>query len=322
LLLRPKDGEVPDAQPALEAKKIKALCKQLRPLALPSGAQSDLINLALVGQSPWAPDKPMSGPPRFWKWSVFEEWLTSPKDEVSRLVTEFGIPGPLGEQRTHVAINPDSGAALDTALFQTKGLEFSLQGGAPLALALISAPAKMSPRITGFGGERRLVAWKKVATGEPPACPSEVIEQVGELGACRIVLLTPAAFTTGNLPTRLLEERDSVQPKLIAMALSRYQTVSGWDMAASNGPGKPLGKPKPTRRLVPAGTVLWLNLEGSVQARREWVKNLWFQCISDTDDDRRSGFGVVVAGVWDGKLAELVVPLPESTQHLYGGNAL
>ena len=78
-----------------------------------------------------------------------------------------------------------------------------------------------------------------------------------------------------------------------AIAVRRPQVVSGWDLA--------VGKPKPSRRLAPAGTVFFLSVQGDESALDAWIEHTWMQCISDDDQDRRDGFGLAVLGTWSGQ---------------------
>ena len=109
-------------------------------------------------------------------------------------------------------------------------------------------------------------------------------------------MLTPAYFEEGYHPRWLLEESKNtgVNLDLKAIAIQRPQIVSGWDLAK---PG-----PKPSRRLAPAGTVLFLELKGSDAAVGDWISKTWMQCISDGQEDRNDGFGLAVLGTWSGQL--------------------
>ena len=114
--------------------------------------------------------------------------------------------------------------------------------------------------------------------------------------SCRLILATPACFAKGFLPSTAGLSHSGVNVSVQGVANHRYQVVSGWDYV--------LRKPKPSRRLVPAGGVYFVRLEGSDTAIEKWMDMLWLQSISDDDQDRRDGFGIVVLGAWDGKLKE------------------
>ena len=113
-----------------------------------------------------------------------------------------------------------------------------------------------------------------------------------------MMLMSPAHFEKGYLPTWLQSAVEGVQANVQAAALTqRAVAISGWDMKAKHE--------KPSRRLVPAGAVYYLRLEGPPEARRRFVETLWFQPISDAEQDRRDGLGQVVFGVWNGQSEEV-----------------
>lgn len=210
------------------------------------------------------------------------------------------------EQRLHVSIDADKEVARDGMLFQTSGMEFTIPGkgnqrlgdAQRLALAVVvddDSDFVPRPGLACFGGERRLVTWRK-SNVDLPSCPADLEEKIIVDKACRIILLTPAHFEKGYHPTWLLKEATSqhkVRAQLTAIAIQRPQVVSGWDLA--------LKKPKPSRRLAPAGTVFFLTIEGSDDEIRAWVRDTWMQCISDNEQDRIDGFGLAVFGSWSGR---------------------
>ncbi|MBX3013286.1 MAG: type III-B CRISPR module-associated protein Cmr3 [Caldilineaceae bacterium] len=285
--------------------------KQLVPLQLPQGAQTDLpAGLNLVGMRRPVPDKPLNKPLRYWYWREFEEWLLSPQER-SIQTAELGQPGPIVEQRTHLRVNQATQTAEEGLLFQTRGLTFtywqkniepqrqadgnSISWGVAKRLALVVATdGDIRAGLSALGGERRTVTWRKSdsALPEPPA---GLIEHIAEQSACRLILLTSACFRDGYHPDFLLQPQHGVIPHVQGLALPRYQVVSGWDFE--------INKPKPTRRLTPAGTVIFLKLDGDKTAIHQWANHFWLQtCISDAEQDRLDGFGLAVLGTWSGKL--------------------
>lgn len=286
----------------------QAVRKMLVPLQLPQNAATDLSpELNLVGMTEPLPDKPLHQPPRYWYWSEFEQWLSQPQ---SGLVSpeQLGTPGPTPERRTHVRILHNAQTAEEGMLFQTQGIEFAytdrhsaayrLQTVQRFALAVVT-DAELYSGLGALGGERRTVTWRK-SEAILPTPPDGLFEQIGDHRACRLVLLTPACFTNGYLPTFLLQPQHGVTPHLRGLALPRYQVVSGWDFE--------INKPKPTRRLAPAGTVLFLTLSGDKADIEQWVKQFWLQtCVSDKEQDRLDGFGLAALGVWSGQLEMMEV---------------
>ncbi|MBE3518909.1 MAG: type III-B CRISPR module-associated protein Cmr3 [Firmicutes bacterium] len=292
---------------AAESAPGKVVIRPCVPLQLPPGTETTLPDgLVPVGLSVRDPRKSYERAPRFWSWRSFERWLIEPR-EVEDVVANIGFDGPGAESRMHVGIRPDTLTADEEngALFQTRGLEFtyvrakpSLRGARRLALVVATDANKLKPGVSRLGGEGRLVFWRRSKRDLPPL-PSELKDEIAAQRHCRVVLLTPAYFREGWKPFWLLSSRFGVTPCLRALALRGPQVVSGWDVEK--------GEAKPTRRLVPAGTVFFLSLHGESTSIRTWVENVWMRCVSDEDQDRRDGFGLAAAGVWDGTLHRLEV---------------
>lgn len=288
----------------------------LTPHDLPAGAQTDLEDLRPVGLLNPDPRKPIGTAPRFWRWEHMLKWLTVRTPWSGVDLSDLGLERIDVDVRTHVAIDPDRQSALDGALFQTRGLSFTaLQRSSdqaeatPLAYTqlrhvqrlglLVAARYPDDPQlnppsdhIAPLGGERRLMHWRVTDYRLPP-CPPELREQIVASGTCRLLLLTPAQFADGFRPADdgwLFGTQQSIRVHLEAIAVPRPQTISGWDLA--------LRAPKRTRRLAPAGTVLFLRLEGSPDAVRRWIDNTWMLCISDGEVERQDGFGLALLGAW------------------------
>lgn len=285
----------------------------LAPLARPSGATTDLDDKLshIVGLARPDPDpdktlrKPAKRPPAFWYWERFERWLMGPNDEPAADVKEIGIVGLPVDRRMHVAIDPATLTGRDGALFMTGGLAFwhndereepKLSGARRLGLAIdIDMSDAGSLTIdSGYGpmgGERRLMHWRPVDTYFP-AMPPGLKESIVSSRHCRVILLTPAFFADGWRPGYLTDQRDGVGAELVAAVTGKPQTISGWDLVAKG--------PRPSRRLVPAGSVFYLKLTGSDDDISGWLDKTWMQCISNTPADRAAGFGLAVVGVWSG----------------------
>lgn len=267
----------------------------------PDGAATDLSSLKLIGLQEAARQKPHPNVPAFWRWDRVHDWLISPT-VMDITLTQLGHPGPARESRMHVSIEADTQTAQDGALFQTSGLEFvsggngtavdcvQLAGAKSLGLVL-ETDAAVKEGLDFLGGERRVVRWR---SGPPalPSCPPVVRELIVQHKHCRLILATPACFANGYLPVSSGLARSGVTVSVQAVANSRYQAVSGWDYQHK--------KPKPTRRLAPAGSVYFLKLEGNDAAIRQFVDEVWLQAISDDERDRLDGYGLALLGAWDG----------------------
>jgi CRISPR-associated protein Cmr3 len=86
-----------------------------------------------------------------------------------------------------------------------------------------------------------------------------------------------------------LGTRFGIKPVLVAACVPRPETISGWDFAKR--------QPKRTRRVVRAGSVYWLDLEGGPDDRVRWAEEVMMSNVSDAPQDRRDGFGLAAVGV-------------------------
>lgn len=243
---------------------------------------SNLPNdLHLLGIKEEVKGKP-SSEVRFWKWKRFEKWLIEAK--TTKVKNEdLGIGGLITDERTHVKIDYEKKANVKGDLFQTRGLEFTTKDDRRrLVLALqLSNSEGLKEGLFPLGGERRIVRWKK-EDAEFPSCPREVIDGIKKSKACRLILLTPAYFESGFLSKKINAE-------IKAVAVNRSQVISGWDFKKR--------RPKPTRRLTPAGTVYFLKNIIDVE---KFIEEIWLKNIGDCKQTKRDGFGLTVLGNWDG----------------------
>lgn len=284
----------------------------LVPLAVPNNAVTNLpADLLPVGQG-GKPNARKQHPnaPYFWCWDAFEKWLCEPQSKPIDLAT-IGLRQLVTNNRMHVSIVPETQTVREGFLYQTRGLEFTGKQRQRLALAayvtVTANDAELFAHFRGgmapLGGERRLMRWAQSAQ-HLRAAPDGMFAQIGLQRACRIILLTPAHFN-GFKPD-LAPHAPGLKPQLVAAAVPRAQVVSGWDMVYQQRNGE-RGAPKPTRRLAPAGSVYFVRFDphDEQQAIEQWARNLWMTCISDDDQSRRDGFGLVALGVWDGQVQQM-----------------
>jgi CRISPR-associated protein Cmr3 len=238
--------------------------------------------------------KPSQRAPRFWSWQALEQWLTRPSDPWSIHPNQLGLGNLPIDTRTHVSIERASQTAAEGRLFQTSGLVFEAWEQRLALVAWTSKTAQAFPHFTqghaAFGGERRLAHWRTISWSLPP-CPAAIRQAILRHQRCRIQLLTPACFTDGLLPNQL-PTLGNTAPIIRAVVNTRYQVISGWDLESN--------RPRPTRRLVPAGSVYFVELPTTDQAAiTTWIDTVWGQAISDTQLDRHDGFGIAMLGSWE-----------------------
>ncbi len=236
---------------------------------------------------------------KYWYWSEYLKWLKA--EQVNK--ENIGHDGPTKEYRSHVKLTDDTLTASEGELFQTSALEFTNSSDTEktrLAM-LIATREELNPGYGHLGGEKRLVKWQNTEW-EAPQIPKDILEQIKIDKACRLVLLTPAIFKDGYRSGNqniIFNTVPDLKVTLKAVAIARHQTISGWDYAQR--------APKPSRRIALAGTVFFIELDGSDEQIENWAKKIWWSNISDNDQDRKDGFGLAVLGTWSGEPEELEV---------------
>jgi CRISPR-associated protein Cmr3 len=269
---------------------------RLVPKALGSafpGVTSDLEGQVPTFEKEPPEGKPSRSPKSFWSFKAFLPWLTRP-------TAEWASPDGAGalevERRVHVSIAAATQTAEDGALFVTEGLRLLLReeegkGWSRLALlAGVSGGNALARGLVPLGGERSMA----LLENRPAPAGFEVPSEVSSLrtgAVARILLLTPALFAEGALPDRI------AGAKVMSACVGRPQVVSGWDFAyvEDKGGRRVRGRPKPTRRMVPAGSVYWVEVPDD-----PWAAKTWMTCVSSSDagqQDARDGFGLAVVGV-------------------------
>lgn len=272
--------------------------ERLQPMQLAPGCGVDLPGVLPLTPSMRA--KPDLGHP-LWSQEMLAQWLSGGPFSYNRSETrEY----PQMEERVHVEIDAARGVAAEGDLFSTQGLDFGHKSGDGPGDGLIISVTfpdgkwqkamQKALLVHPLGGERRLALWQPLDRPDPWAMPSELADSlVGAKRVCMYVA-TPAVYAGGWRPGWLdAEQLTGTVPgtelvvKLWGAAVGRWQAVSGWSYE--------LGGPKPVRRLVPAGSVYFFEVQsGDATALQE----LWLQSLSDETVDANDGFGLVCWGVW------------------------
>jgi CRISPR-associated protein Cmr3 len=290
-------------------------------------ADSGLLPLQLPDHAPVA--KVVDSAP-FWHVSIIKAWLMA--STLSSSDTSIGSIADLPrDERYHVAIDSHRGSYEAGKLFATSAIGFrystvstqnanthqmgilvlvdeqqSVQLAAETTPQNVAARLRTPPAVDTLGGEQRMVRWKAVTQQKVnyaeylAAPPAEVIKSVRCTKNCRVLLTTPAYVADIAQPMQLCGQIGSLTVKVKAVALSRAEWHSGWDMVSRT--------PKYARRLLPAGTVFFIAFEGNdaeSDARiTEWITAKWMKPISDhtvagsghADQMCRDGAGIVLIG--------------------------
>lgn len=254
----------------------------------------------LLGLEKHQDGKPHKNAPKFWHWEMFADWLKESKIHEKYELKNLGIGSLEKDRRTHVEMDYGRKSGKDGGLFETRGLEFTRKiepkkdgenlefkrYGFLLRVKTDDFDGKIENGIAPLGGERRLVSWSE--TENPfPEIDAETKKNIIGKGTCRLILLTPAIFENGFYPKF---ENENIE--IEAVAVNRYQVISGWDFK--------IHKPKPTRRICPAGSVFFLRFTDKANIE-QWLEKTWFGCVSDDAQDCKDGFGLAAIGNWNDK---------------------
>jgi CRISPR-associated protein Cmr3 len=252
--------------------------------------------------------------PAWWPAECYAEWLVG--DDIA--FNDQFLQAPEIEDRTHVQLDPDAGAAEDGNLFTTAALPLShlrrhgvrAAGTLSSRFAAIALTARVRANawcgetvakldaLHPLGGERRLVHWKASAETSAWPCPQPVRAALASAAGIRMVLVTPAVFRDGWRPGWIDKKLIGKPPgtnvtlRLVGVSIQRWRAVSGWSLA--DLPGQPRG-PKPVKRLVPSGGVYFFE---TVDGKASGLADRWLESVSDDEQDRRDGFGLAVWGRW------------------------
>jgi CRISPR-associated protein Cmr3 len=301
------------AEPNENGKGMKFLHRVVpQPITGGCDLPEDGLRPVMLSESQAGEDFKPAEVPTWWPVGKYAEWLVG--NDVC-FDSSF-LYGPLQETRDHVCLDAERGAAAEGQIFATAGLNvtrlprFGVDGSRPLHERL--AEITLSGRITipdsetaltigqqfgiwhPLGGERRMVHWQQEAAETTGwNCPAGIRSALATATKVRMVLATPAVFKDGWKPAWLtmgLEgELSGVKLKLVGASSGRWKAVSGWSLAPPRGP-------KPIRRMVPAGSVYFFEVEKPGDAAP--LADLWLQSVSDDEQERRDGFGLAVWGIW------------------------
>lgn len=176
------------------------------------------------------------------------------------------------DERVGVGLDGGTRSAADGKLFTTRAI--ALQEGVGFAVAVAGAELPKGGSLR-LGGDGRAAAVHAAAI----TWPKPDYAAISAAGRCRIVLTSPGIFAGGwRLPGMDEQQRinlPGLTARVVAAAVSRADTVSGWDLAAR--------QPKPAQKTAGTGSVYWLqDLQASPDALRKLAAaGLWSEPCED-----------------------------------------
>ena len=276
-----------------------ARCERAEPREFRSGCGSDLpdglIPVQLINH---VSEKPGDGP-AWWSWTDLLNFRSGEQVTHAELRANGWCP-PSGDRRTHITVDSKTGVVATGQFFQTEGLDFdaprdSNRSSAGRMRLLAYSKKEIGSALAHLGGKRRLAELQPEPEDVWPSPPQGWMDRIASSGGICLTLLTPAIFCGGYRPGWLDSELIGSPPgipelrlKLNAAAVKRWQPHSGWDLARR--------QPRPSRKLAEAGTTYWFRILGD--AGRRALVALWLNNISDLEQDRRDGFGLVLPSPW------------------------
>ncbi len=296
----------------------------LRPRNYPDGSGSDLpgedILPVMISNPPDTDFKPAAGP-MFWSGEIMLKWLMRPDgddfvvppDPQTISEEENGIDflnTPVRDTRRHVKINPETRASEPHKLFSTTGLKLPenvrialfVSMNAPVRDVFESAMNSLK-KLHPMGGERRQALWTATQYTETDVLyPRDFQQRLANANGLRMVLATPAVFSSGWKPGWLDENNEGIIPgasdmkvRLRGVVNGRWTPLSGFnlDKHADISIG-----PKPVRRMVPAGSVYFFELTDPSQIDGAAMDALWLKSVCDDEQLRNDGFGLALWGLW------------------------
>ena len=201
----PKDFAL---RPCNAASGTPRACFRLRPRSLAEGEYCDLPGE--VPRPVLLPDeageefKP-EPPPAFWSSGKMAAWLGEsefpPPPESRKREPAGGFPDATEkDERTHVQIAPERGAAAEHLLFSTISLAFP--EGLSMALRVSGLDGTFAGGFHPAGGERRLAYWE-TAERAPWLCPSALAVKLRDAPLIRMVLARMEAGLDCREPGRV-----------------------------------------------------------------------------------------------------------------------
>jgi CRISPR-associated protein Cmr3 len=246
--------------------------------------------------------------PAWWPVDKYVDWLLRDKSKTIQFDDSF-LKSPVQEIRDHVKLDPALGAAEESQLFSTTGLNishlprFDAKGAgkfeerfAEVLLNVRVNDGKSSLKLGNdlnlwqpLGGERRLVHWRQ-QSGEITgwSCPDPIRNALKTTTKVRMILATPAIFKQGWKPDLEHGPLKDCGLTLVGASVGRWKAVSGWSLAPPRGP-------KAIRRMAPAGSVYFFEVRPGAA---ETLADKWLESVSDNQQEQHDGFGLAIWGTW------------------------
>ena len=204
------------------------------------------------------------------------------------------------DERLGIALDSNSRTAADGALYTAAAVAMHSDSGFVCAVRGVDDALVPASGLVRLGGDGRAAAISKVPSPGPTFAnhSGEPTNLAVRRDRFKLVLTTPGVFEHGwKLPGLQPDNEwhgpDGCTARLVCAAVSRAETISGWDLAQ--------WAPKPAQRVAPTGSVYWFeNFQGDPAALGMLVESgLWGLPGQNSDALRRAeGFNNVAVAAW------------------------
>lgn len=189
------------------------------------------------------------------------------------------------DYRLGIALDGDKRTAAEGQLYTTEAI--ALCEGVQLFAEIQGAPDYPKEGNLRLGGDGRGAGFE---AGTLKPLPSIQAKN----GKVKLVLTSPAIFANGwKLPSQ--DEQGRIQfvggsARVVTASVPRHQVISGWNLAK--------WEPKPAERVVPIGSVYWLD-DVQCDTGTSLQDALQQLLLSDIDPQRRAeGYNACVLATW------------------------
>lgn len=227
--------------------------------------------------------------PAFIAASLMEQWLSEAHLDFPFADRNLVIQTIEMEDRAHVSIAPDRGAAAEALLFSSSGLVAPFD----MSLQVRVRGGTIGADVQPLGGERRIAFWKpaqQLAQGW--TFPGLLANRLQSATQIRMVLVTPAIFDHGWYASWMRGGTipgTTIPVSLIGASVGRAKPISGWSLESG------CRGPKPTRRMAPAGSVYFFQIP---EGAGNQLHSRWLEPVSSDLQDCHDGFGLALWGIW------------------------
>ncbi len=252
--------------------------QRLQPIEPPAGIACSATAARLPVAQTIERGKPLSG---YWLtgtgWARYLRGGTPAPAEICHQIQLWQSDPRLG-----IALDATTRRAADSQLYTTEGIRLARDVG--FLVAIDGAPDDLLPESTTLrlGGDGRSARMEAI---EPPPAAGPDMDTLRSDDACRLVLASPGLFPDGwQLPGAAGSTWPALggAARIVAAAVPRAVTVSGWDLAHH--------RPKPAERCAPTGSVYWLEGVGGVDEAlcKLATEGLWPLINDNVSSSRRA----------------------------------